>query len=295
MFESKDFGQVRTIVEGDKVLFCGADVAKALWYTNPRKALADHCKGVTKRYGVSRTTNQHGVTTEQTVEMSYIYEGDVYRLIARSKLPSAEKFERWVFDEILPSIRKHGAYLSPDTMKRVMQDPDFIIGLIEAIKTEQAARKVAEAKVELLAAETLTWADRKVLNAIVRRYAARVCGGDFARAWNSFYKELLYKHDISLRGRATSRMNSTGKRVKPFDTLADEELAQAIGTAVAMCHEDDVDTEYPTVLDRESRHSLGVEAVYKDRFQRMRDIGLWRAKISTRSKLSRFALRAVAL
>lgn len=101
VFENQDFGQVRTITEGDKTLFCGSDVAKALGYANPRKALSDHCKGVTKRDTLTQRGNQ---------EMSFIPEGDVYRLIVRSKLPSAEKFEKWVFEEVLPSIRKTGTY-----------------------------------------------------------------------------------------------------------------------------------------------------------------------------------------
>ena len=106
VFRNEQFGEVRTIEENGKPLFCGSDVARALGYSNPHDAIGRHCRGVVKREGVSKTTNQHGVTTEQIVEMSFIPEGDVYRLIARSKLPSAERFERWIFDEVLPSIRE---------------------------------------------------------------------------------------------------------------------------------------------------------------------------------------------
>lgn len=112
VFNNADFGEIRTLEENGTVLFGGTDVAKALGYSNPHDAISRHCKGVVKREGVSRTTNQHGVTTEQTVEMSFIPEGDVYRLIARSKLPTAERFESWVFDEVLPSIRKNGGYIA---------------------------------------------------------------------------------------------------------------------------------------------------------------------------------------
>lgn len=83
-------------------MFCGSDCARALGYTNSRKALGDHCKGVTKRDTLTAGGKQ---------EMSFIPEGDLYRLITHSKLPSAEKFESWVFDEVLPSIRKHGGYI----------------------------------------------------------------------------------------------------------------------------------------------------------------------------------------
>lgn len=106
IFTSEKFGSIRAIEESGRVLFCGSDVARALGYANPRDAIIRHCRCVAKRDGVSKTTNQHGATTEQIVEMSFIPEGDVYRLITHSKLPTAEKFESWVFDEVLPSIRE---------------------------------------------------------------------------------------------------------------------------------------------------------------------------------------------
>lgn len=102
-FSNPDFGEIRTIEENGGVLFCGSDVAKALGYTNPSKAINDHCKGITKRYTPTAGGEQ---------ELSFITEGDIYRLAARSKLPGAEKFEIWIFDEVLPSIRKNGGYIS---------------------------------------------------------------------------------------------------------------------------------------------------------------------------------------
>lgn len=111
IFSNPEFGEIRTAEEDGKVLFCAKDVASALGYKNTRDAINRHCKGVVKRDGVSITTNQHGASTEQTVEMAFIPEGDVYRLITHSKLPLAEQFERWVFDEVLPSIRKNGGYI----------------------------------------------------------------------------------------------------------------------------------------------------------------------------------------
>ena len=101
MFSNPRFGEVRTIEVDGNVLFCGSDIAKALGYANPSKALSDHCKGVTKRYILTDGGKQ---------EMSFIPEGDIYRLAARSKLPGADEFESWIFDEVLPSIRKTGGY-----------------------------------------------------------------------------------------------------------------------------------------------------------------------------------------
>lgn len=106
-FSNEEFGNIRTIEENGKIYFCGRDVATALGYQNANKALGDHCKGVTKR---------DTPTTGGTQLMSFITEGDLYRLIAHSKLPKAEKFESWVFDEVLPTIRKTGGYVNNEEL-----------------------------------------------------------------------------------------------------------------------------------------------------------------------------------
>ena len=103
IFNNEEFGEVRMTEINGKPYFVATDVATALGYTNPRKAISDHCKGVTKR----DTPTSSGVQ-----QMSYINEGDLYRLIMKSKLPSAEKFEKWVMEEVLPSIRKNGGYIA---------------------------------------------------------------------------------------------------------------------------------------------------------------------------------------
>lgn len=107
VFENQEFGSIRLLQEAGKTFFCASDVAKALGYVNPYAAVKRHCRGpLTKREGVVQKVNQYGSAGEQVVEISFITEGDVYRLIVHSKLPSAERFEHWVFDEVLPSIRK---------------------------------------------------------------------------------------------------------------------------------------------------------------------------------------------
>lgn len=104
VFNNVEFGQVRTIVDGDKILFCASDIAKALGYEKPNNAINTHCKNATLKQGI--ITDNLG----RKQNANFIPEGDVYRLIVRSKLPTAEKFESWVFDEVLPSIRKTGSY-----------------------------------------------------------------------------------------------------------------------------------------------------------------------------------------
>lgn len=135
MFESPEFGQVRTIVENGEVLFCGLDVAKALGYKNPRKAIADHCGGVTKRYAPTSSGEQ---------SMTFIPEPDLYRLIFSSKLPTAERFTDWVTGEILPVIRKHGIYLTDEALEAALLNPDTIIKIAVELKAERARRQSLE-------------------------------------------------------------------------------------------------------------------------------------------------------
>lgn len=117
IFNNPQFGEIRTLSENGKILFCGNDVAKALGYVNPRKALSDHCKGVTKR----DTPTAGGVQ-----QMSFISEGDIYRLAAKSELPGADKFESWIFDEVLPAIRKTGTYTIPDKSRESLAEAKLL-------------------------------------------------------------------------------------------------------------------------------------------------------------------------
>ena len=143
VFENSEFGQVRTIFENGKVLFCGSDVARALGYSNTRDAISKHCKGVVKRDTLTNGGEQ---------ETSFIPEGDVYRLIIRSKLPSAQRFERWVFDEVLPTLRQTGSYVLQRPDSYMIDDP------IERAKRwiEEAQERLAlQAKVEADAPKVL--------------------------------------------------------------------------------------------------------------------------------------------
>lgn len=103
IFNNEEFGEIRTVTKNNKTYFAGSDVASALGYAIPHKAVQTHCKGVLKWNIPTKSGNQ---------DVLFIPEGDVYRLIMRSKLPSAEKFESWVVDEVIPSIRKNGGYIA---------------------------------------------------------------------------------------------------------------------------------------------------------------------------------------
>lgn len=112
IFNNEEFGEIRTITKDGKTYFAGSDVAKALGYAIPHKAVQTHCKGVLKWNIPTSSGNQ---------DVLFITEGDIYRLIMKSKLPSAEKFESWVMDEVLPSIRKTGSYNKPLTTAEKIQ------------------------------------------------------------------------------------------------------------------------------------------------------------------------------
>lgn len=236
IFANPEFGNVRIIEEGNKYLFCGTDVAKALGYTNPNKAIRDHCRGRTKR-----STPISG----KVQEINFISEGDVYRLIVHSRLPGAERFEKWVFDEVLPTIRKHGAYMTPKTIEKVLYNPEFIINLAQKLKSEQERNSVLAKENRELATENnalvgkiQTYDDVKLLNALVRALAGRNYRGDYSFAWNSFYKQLKYKYGYDLKIR---RGKSKNKSQALVTYLKDDEVRNAISLAAAMCKEAGLD------------------------------------------------------
>ena len=140
VFNSKEFGDIRTTEIDGKPYFVANDVARALGYKRPADAVTAHCKGSVKhRY----------LTDGGEQELKVIPEGDIYRLTVRSKLPSAEKFEKWVFDEVIPSIHQYGAYMTEQTIEKALASPDFLIQLATKLKDEQTKRKEAETEIRV--------------------------------------------------------------------------------------------------------------------------------------------------
>ena len=179
----------------------------------------------------------------------FIPENIFYRLAMKAKNETAERFQAKVADEIIPSIRRHGMYATDAVIDNILNNPDFGIQLLTKLKEERNARKEAEKKVEnlenendLLAQKVLEWADRPLINALVRAYAHSI-GDDYKVAWTDFKKELLYRHSINLNARITAYLNQTGRKTKPktLDMLDDSELPQALSTVVALCRNNDVD------------------------------------------------------
>ena len=138
IFNNNDFGEIRTLEENGQVLFCGSDVAKALGYADTPKAIKTHCKE--DGWVIRPVIDSMG----RTQQAKFISEGNLYRLIVNSKLPTAEKFERWVFDEVIPTIHKHGAYMTPETLEAAILNPDTIIKIATALKEEKEKNQLLQ-------------------------------------------------------------------------------------------------------------------------------------------------------
>ncbi|MDO5559382.1 MAG: phage antirepressor [Oscillospiraceae bacterium] len=140
IFESQDFGQIRTVEVNGEPYFVGKDVATVLGYSNPSKAINDHVDSE------DITTNDSLVVNG--MRMLVINESGLYSLILSSKLPTAKQFKRWVTAEVIPSIRKHGAYMTPEVIEQTLTSPDFIIKLATELKAEQTKVKSLQPKAE---------------------------------------------------------------------------------------------------------------------------------------------------
>lgn len=151
VFNNEQFGALRTYEEDGQVLFCGKDVAKSLGYKNPNKAIGDHCRGITKRYPIQDSLGR-------TQEAVFISEPDLYRLITHSKLPTAERFERWVFEEVLPAIRRTGGYM----VAKQDETPEQIMAravLVAQDTIERQKKQIDELKPKALFADAVAASD----------------------------------------------------------------------------------------------------------------------------------------
>jgi len=138
IFEHAEFGRIEILMIDERPYFPAVECAVKLGYTRPHNAIERHCAHSLKR-GVSvDASNQFGVTGERTVEKIYIPEGDLYRLIIRSKLPAAVRFESWVVDEVLPSIRKYGAYITEEALAQARENLAYAKKLFAQLSEEQA-------------------------------------------------------------------------------------------------------------------------------------------------------------
>lgn len=141
VFENPEFGKLTVTEKDNNPWLIGSEVARILGYSNPQKAIRDHVDDDDK-------LTERIVLAGQTREVIIINESGLYSLVLSSKLPTAKKFKRWVTGEVIPAIRKHGAYMTEDALKKAITEPDFLIGLANELKKEKAARLAAEQQIE---------------------------------------------------------------------------------------------------------------------------------------------------
>ena len=141
IFNSPEFGAIRTIEKDGEPWFVGKDVAVALGYEKPTDAVRKHID--VEDRGISKMETPSGAQ-----ETTIINESGLYSLVLSSKLPTAKKFKRWVTNEVIPSIRKHGAYMTPETLEKVLLSPDTLMQLAQNLKDEQEKRKALEQQIE---------------------------------------------------------------------------------------------------------------------------------------------------
>ena len=161
VFNNDEFGSIRTFDENGVTEFCAKDIACALGYKDPTNAIKLHCRGVAKHHPIVDSLGRGQYAR-------FITEPDVYRLITHSKLPGAQRFEAWVFEDVLPAIRRHGLYATPQAAEAMLADPDVMIATLQALKAERAkAAELAAANAEMapkaLFADAVAASDRCIL------------------------------------------------------------------------------------------------------------------------------------
>lgn len=193
IFKNEEFGSVRTVDVDGKIYFVASDVAKSLGYVIPHKAVQTHCKGVLKWNIPTNSGNQ---------DMLIIPEGDIYRLIIKSQLPAAEKFEHWVFDEVIPTIRQTGGYQKPLSEVEMMR---IQLGMIDNHED-----RITSLENNM----TIDYGQQVVLSDAVNKTVIEVLGGKDSNAYKEVGKKVFAEcnHDLKHYFNVNARNNVPKKR-----------------------------------------------------------------------------------
>lgn len=141
VFKNDQFGEIRTVEIGGEPWFVGKDIADKLGYQNGSRDVNRHVDDDDKRVIPLFDGSQNR-------DSIIINESGLYSLVLSSKLPTAKQFKRWITSDVIPTIRKHGAYMTPETIENVLLNPDTIINLASQLKSEREKRIALEGKVE---------------------------------------------------------------------------------------------------------------------------------------------------
>lgn len=227
IFTNDTFGSIRTIMRDNDPWFVAADVCRALEINNNRMAverLDDDEKA-----DVSLTdTSSNGV--KQKREMTIINEPGLYSLVLGSRKPEAKAFKRWITHDVIPSIRKNGAYImGQETLSETELIARALIACNKIVEDQKIQIAELQCKNDILLANAQAWEYPSIVNAFMRKYACACCAGNFESAWSELYRNLQYKHHINLKIRKAKPNTSYMKRALP------DELPIIAQTALAMC------------------------------------------------------------
>jgi anti-repressor protein len=223
IFNDTEFGTIRAAEIDRKPYAVGVEIARALGYAKPSQAVVDHCRGIRKLGIPHQQVNQHGYVGETIQETNMIPEGDIYRLIIKaaeqSRNPAikekAARFEKWIFEDVLPSIRKRGAYFTKEKAKESLNNPDLLISLLNTIKEKDEENERLQNRIE----------DDKPKVAFADALTASQCSisiGDFAKILQSSGIEIGPNHlferlreaGLLIKRRGVDRNSPTQKAMK---------------------------------------------------------------------------------
>lgn len=243
IFTSEQFGAIRAVVINGEPWLVAADVCRVLDLDDVGKAC--------ERVDDDELTRIKIVSGGQNREMICVNEPGLYSLVLGSRKSEARAFKRWVTHEVLPSIRKHGAYMTPEAIAKALMTPDGAITLLTVLRDEQEKNRelterndVLKTENAVLSKEALQWDYRTFINKAIRMLGFRRKGSNYCGwAWNTFKERMLYQMGAGLEKRVTDYHASTGKKTKPalLPLIRDYELPGAAKIAIALCNEYGVD------------------------------------------------------
>lgn len=263
IFENPEFGKIRGgLTKSGQPWFVAKDVAKALGYANPRDAVAKHIDKEDRKDGVAIRDS-----IGRTQKVVVINESGLYSLIMSSKLDYSHKFKRWVTSEVLPSIRKHGAYMTPDTLEQALCNPDYLLKLATVLKEEHDKRIEAERQNEFLTidnehkesvinglTEDIPLAEkRQRINQIIHH---RANANQIATRWGLLYSEFNKKYHCNVKLRFERQREEFKPKLKnPLDYIERSmKMIPELYELACKLFESDIDTlleEWSTTINRE--------------------------------------------
>ena len=227
-FISDQFGEIRTVMKDGEPWFVAADVCRALEIEPTATRRLDDDEKMTLRLTQGESN--------RTSDTNIINEPGLYTLVLGSRKPEAKAFKRWITHEVIPTIRKHGAYMTPEKLEEALLNPDTVIKLAHQLKQERKLRQQAEwrerlavAKSKILMVEAQEWDYIEIINALMRKCAASHFSGQFQLAYDELHRQIRYKHGIALKNRKKAKNASWLSTAKP------EELPKIAQVAATIC------------------------------------------------------------